>query len=96
MSLTLRDQYLKQCWVPTDLRLPPTDPRGPHHPVECWVIVDDPRFVRANGDKVFQDRGCYWPASNIWTVTCQTCASEDAEDVRANVTWWQPLPPLPW
>lgn len=95
MSLTLRDQYIKQCWVPAELRQPSTDPRGPHFPVTCWVVVDDPRY-RVGTDMVFACIGCWWPASKQWTVTSRCPGDEDVTDVPVNVSFWQPMPPLPW
>jgi len=95
VSLLLRDQFIKQCWVPADVRNPHPDPRGPHYPVTCWAVIHDPR-LKLEGDAVFQDVACYWPALDKWTITSQCRADEDAIDVEVNVAWWQPLPPMPW
>lgn len=95
MSLLLRDQMIRACWVPADFRTPPPDQRGPWFKVEVWGVIDDPR-LRLQHDKPFQDVVCYWPSSRIWTVTLQCRADEDAVDFPVNVSFWQPLPPMPF
>lgn len=95
MSLILRDQLLKQCWVPASMRKPLPNPAGNHFPVTVWAVVDDVRY-RCNGEPVFMDVACWWPASRVFTITSQCRADEDADDKPVNVTWWQPLPPLPY
>lgn len=95
MSLLLRDSLLKQCWVPAHLRVPDDGPSGPHYPVQVWAVIDDPRY-RLNGEPVFMDVACWWPASKVWTVTGQCRADEEVDDTVVNVTFWQPLPPLPY
>lgn len=95
MSLLLRDTLIKQCWVPSHIRVPDDDPRGLHYPVQVWGVIDDPRY-RCNGEPVFQDVVCWWPAARIWTVTSQCRADDEVDDVAVMVTWWQPLPPLPY
>lgn len=94
MSLTLRDQYVRECWVPSQFRTPPTGPQGVHFPVEVWGWVDDEK-LRLEGKKAFQDVVCWWPALGKWTVTLQCRADEDAVDFVCTVTYWQPLPPGP-
>lgn len=97
MSLLLRDTLLKQCWVPSHLRVPDDDPRGAHYPAQVWAVIDDPRY-RFNGEPVFMDIACWWPASRTWTVTGQIRADDpdSVDDVKVRVTFWQPLPPLPY
>lgn len=95
MSLVLRDTLLKQCWVPSNLRVPDDSLHGPHYPVTVWGVIDDPRY-RLNGEPVFMDVVAWWPASRVWTVTSQCRADEDVDDTPVTVTWWQPLPPLPY
>ncbi len=95
MSLILRDQLLRECWVPTNLRKPAVGPHGPHYSVAVWGVIDEP-LMRLNGDPVFMDVVAYWPALDKFTVTHQCRADEDADDHVVNVIWWQPLPPLPF
>lgn len=96
MSLTLRDQLIRECWVPADFRTPAPDPRGPHYPVQVWGVVDDPRLAPNNEKRyVFQDIVTWWPSLKIWTVTLQCRTDEDAQDFPCTVLYWQPLPPLP-
>ena len=95
MSLILRDQYIRECWVPSSLRVPRTDPRGAHYPVQCWGIIEDTRFLDEQGAvKRFVDLVSWWPAMKMWTVTMLCAADERAEDVPVTVISWQPPPPL--
>lgn len=97
MSLLLRDQLIRDCWVPSGFRQPETDPRGRHYPVQVWGTIDDPRLrLPGRPHSPFQDVVAWWPATRIWTVTLQCRADEDAVDFQVNVTFWQPLPPLPF
>lgn len=95
MSLTLRDQLIRACWVPSDFRKPPPDARGAHYPVQVWGVIDDPAFRPEEGElSPFVDIVSWWPASQIWTVTFQCRRNPNAEDYPVLVSWWQPLPPL--
>jgi hypothetical protein len=95
MSLILRDQLLRECWVPTSLRKPAPNPAGPHYSVPVWGVIDDSNFTIA-GETMFADVVAYWPALDKFTVTHQCRADEDADDHVVKVIWWQPLPPLPY
>jgi hypothetical protein len=92
MSLYLRDQLIRQSWIPVHLRPPENDPRGVHYPVQVWGVIDDPRLKTSDG-KPFSDVVSYWPALGKWTVTFQCRLSELPDDYPVRVTFWQPLPP---
>lgn len=95
MSLLLRDQCIRECWVYTSLRKPQPDHRGLHYPVQVWGVVEDERFVDDQCVvKRFADVVTYWPALGIWTVSMCCREDDSAVDVKVNVTMWQPLPPL--
>lgn len=87
MSLLLRDQYIRACWVPADFRQPPTN-GNQHHPVRCWGVVSWQGHI-------FQEIVHWWPALRVWTCTMQVSVNEDAQDIPVTVLWWQPMPPLP-
>jgi hypothetical protein len=99
-SLLLRDQFLKQCWVPADFRVPDSLAHGEHYPVAVLGVIDDPTIC-LNGAGAFVDVVAWWPALRKWTVTHQ-CRSDSCEhtdtavDYPIRVTFWQPLPPLPF
>lgn len=76
------------------MRVPPTDARGPHYPVEVWGVIEDEQFTYDGKVKTFADVVSYWPALNIWTVTMACRADREAADVQVRVSLWQPLPPI--
>lgn len=87
-SLLLRDQIIRQCWVPADFRVPDPDVRGPHFPVQVWAVVEV-------NNRRFVDLVSWWPALRRWTATWQSKANEDAVEFAVVVVFWQPSPPLP-
>lgn len=94
MSLILRDQYIRSCWVPAHLRVPQHRPGREHFPIQCWGVIQEPS-MEVDGETMFADVVAWWPALGKWTVTHQCRADEDATDHVVVVLWWQPLPPLP-
>lgn len=97
MSLLLRDQYIRECWIPVTLRAPRMDPgASPHYPIQLWGVIDDPKLQGEGWPPgPYADVVAYWPALNKWTVTHSGRADEFATDVEVRVTFYQPLPPIP-
>jgi hypothetical protein len=94
MSLLQRNALIRDCWVP--VTTPPTSSKeSAHFPIEVWAVIDDPRY-QSNGERPFADIACYWPASKKWTVTGQCRGDTDVDDIEVRVTFYQPLPPLPY
>lgn len=95
VSLVERDRMLLASWFNAKYRVPDPGPGGEHYSVGVLGVIHDARLiVRDCTDYV--DIVYWWPAVRKWTVTHQCRADEEAVDYECDVTYWQPLPPLPW
>lgn len=97
-SLQERDKILRESWRDARFISPDPHPAGEHFAVQVWGIIDDPRYRLNREEKPFQDVVSYWPAAKKFTVTHlnRSVAGEDVADFPVVVTFWQPLPPMPW
>lgn len=91
-SIADRNRILRACWKDARFIVPDPLPEGHHFPVTVWGVIKDPHLR----DQAFQDVVSWWPALKRWTVTHQCRADEEVTDYPCEVTFWQPLPPLPW
>lgn len=97
-SLEERDTLLRQCWRNSRFIVPEAHAAGPHFAIQVMGVVDDPHYRMIKGDeRPFVDLVAYWPAARKWTIThCSRACADEATDYPVNVTFWQPLLPLPW
>jgi hypothetical protein len=96
-TIAERDDLFRRCWRDTKYVVPDTDTRGPAFGVTVLGVIQD-RIIRVSDAEHYIDWVTWWPATRKWTVTHTGLATDpDATvDFPVNVTFWQPMLPLPW